>query len=63
MIKLLFGVDLKLRGDVHVFRPAEYLRIDYVGDDRLVLAGQILVQQFRETITEISFSSDLGATI
>jgi hypothetical protein len=50
MIELLPGVDLELSGDVHVFRAFEYLRIDYVGDDRLILAAQIFIQQLRETI-------------
>src|ERR1700747_1046099 len=30
MIEFLLGVDLKLRGDIHVFCAFEYLRIDYV---------------------------------
>src|ERR1700751_3002247 len=34
MIELLLGVDLELSRDVHVFRAFEYLRIDYVSDDR-----------------------------
>jgi len=63
MIELLLGVDLKLRGDVHVLRAAEHLRIDYVGYDRLVLTGQIFVQQLRETIAGNFVFLVLGAAI
>src|SRR5262245_21171412 len=38
------GVDLKLFGDLHVFRALEHLRIDDVRDDRLIFARKIVVQ-------------------
>jgi hypothetical protein len=50
MIELLLGVDFELSGDVHVFSALEHLRIDDVGDDRLIFAGQVFVQKLRETI-------------
>src|SRR5438874_435004 len=50
MVQLLFGVDLELAGDVHVLGAAEHLGIDDVGDDCLVLAGQVLVQELRELV-------------
>ena len=50
MIELLLGLDLKLRGDVHVFGALEHLGIDDVRDDRLIFAGQVFVQQLRETV-------------
>jgi len=50
MIQLLFGVDFPLRGDVHVLGAAEHLRINYVGNDGLVFAGEIFVQQLCQTV-------------
>src|SRR5215469_2006752 len=51
VVELLLGVDLELVGDVHVLGPAEDLGIDYVANDRLVLARQVFIQQLGETIT------------
>src|SRR5450830_533094 len=50
MIKLLLGVDFELGGDVHVLGAAEHLGIDYVGDDGLIFAGKVFVQQFRKAV-------------
>src|SRR6266566_354326 len=50
MIELLFGVDFKLGSDIHILGAAEHLGIDYVGDDGLILAGKIFVQQLREAV-------------
>ena len=51
MVELLLGVhDLELLGDIHVLGALEHLRVDDVGDDRLVFAREVLVQQFRETL-------------
>ena len=51
MIELLLGVQLELAGDIHVLRSLEHLRIDDVGDDRLVLARQVLVEKVDELCT------------
>ena len=48
MIELLLGVQLELAGDVHVLRTLEHLGIDDVGDDRLVFARQIFIEQVDE---------------
>ena len=45
MGQLLAGMGLQFLGDVHVLGALEDLRIDDIGDDRLVFAGQILVEQ------------------
>ena len=45
VLQFLAGVLLQLVGDVHVLGALEHLRVDDVGDDRLVLAGQVLVEQ------------------
>ena len=50
MIELLLGVKLELGGDVHVFGALEHLGIDDVGDDGLIFAGQVFVQQLRKTV-------------
>src|SRR5713101_8952700 len=50
MIELLLGVEFELRGDAHVLGAAEHLRIDYVGDDGLIFAGKVFVQQLREAV-------------
>ena len=50
MLELLLRVLFQLRGDVHVFGALEHLRIDDVGDDRLILARQILVEEFGEPV-------------
>ena len=44
MIERLLGVNFELSGDVHVFGALEHLGIDDVGDDSLILAGQVFVQ-------------------
>ena len=46
VLQLLAGVHFQFRSDIHVRRALERLRVDDVGDDRLVLASEILVQQF-----------------
>jgi len=48
--QLLGSVLLELVGDAHILRALEDLRVDDIGDDRLVLAGQILVEQFRQLL-------------
>ena len=50
MIELLLGMDFKLRGDVHVFGALEHLGIHDVHDDGLIFAGQVFIQQLRETV-------------
>ena len=50
MIELLLGVDFELASDVHVLGAAEHLGIHYVGDDGLIFAGKVLVQQLREAV-------------
>ena len=50
MIEFLLGVDFKLGGDVHVLGAGEHLRIDYVGDDGLIFAGKVFIQQLREAV-------------
>ena len=50
MIEFLLGVNFELSGDVHVFGALEHLGIDDVSDDGLIFAGQVFVQQLRETV-------------
>src|SRR5262245_26873382 len=50
MIELLLGMDFQLGGHVHVLGAAEYLGIDHIGDDRLIFAGKVFVQQFCEAV-------------
>jgi hypothetical protein len=44
---------------------AEHLGIDYVGDDGLIFAGKVFVQQLREAVAGILFSfvADLDSAI
>jgi len=65
MIELLLGVDFELGGDVHVLGTAEHLGIDHVGDDGLIFAGKVFVQQIRKTVAGnlVSFVPDLGSAI
>jgi hypothetical protein len=51
VIELLLGMDFQLCGDVHILGAAEYLGLDNVGNDGLIFAGKVFVQQFRQTIT------------
>jgi hypothetical protein len=44
MLELLAGVDLELLGDGHVLRALQRLGVRDVGDDRLILARQVLVE-------------------
>ena len=60
MIELLLGVNFQLSGDVHVFGALEHLGIDDVGDDGLIFARQVFVQQLRETVAEISLDFRSG---
>ena len=50
MIELLLGVNFQLSGDVHVLGALEHLGIDDVGDDGLIFAGQVFVQQLSELV-------------
>ena len=50
MIELLFGMNLQLGSDFHVFGTAEHLGINHVGNDGLVFAREVFVQQIRETV-------------
>ena len=50
MIELLLGVEFELGGDIHVLGAAEHLGIDYVGDDGLIFAGKVFVQQLRKAV-------------
>ena len=66
MIKLLLGVDLELRGDVHVLIAAEHLGIDPVGDDGLIFPGKVFrfkssARRSREI--SLSFVLDFGLAI
>ena len=51
MLQLLMGVLLELIGDVHIFGALQHLRIDHIGDDRLIFARQVLVQKLRQLIS------------
>jgi hypothetical protein len=51
MVQLLFGMNRELIRDIHVSGALEHLRIVHVGDDRLILAREILVQRFDEFFT------------
>ena len=48
--QLLAGVHLELLRDVHVLGALEHLRVHDVGDDRLVLAGEIFVEPLDELL-------------
>jgi len=48
MLELLMRVLLELRGNVHVFGALQRLRIDNIGDDRLIFARKVLVQELRQ---------------
>src|SRR5262245_23750035 len=48
VFELLLGMLLELVGNVHVFRALQHLGINHIGDDRLVLARQILVEKLRQ---------------
>ena len=50
MIELLLGVDFELGSDIHVLGAAEHLGGDYVGDDGLIFAGKVFVEQLREAV-------------
>ena len=65
MIELLLGVDFELGGDIHVLGAAEHLGIDYVGDDGLIFAGKVFVQQLREAVAgDFAFlAADLSSAI
>jgi hypothetical protein len=65
VIELWLGVDFELSGDVHVLCGREHLGIDYVGDDGLVFAGKVFVQQLREPVAGISssFAADWDSAI
>jgi hypothetical protein len=44
MRELFGGMHLKLFRDRHVLSTLEHLRVDHVGDDRLVLSREVFVQ-------------------
>ena len=44
------GVLLELRGDVHIFCALKHLRINDIGNDRLIFAGKVFVQQISQLI-------------
>ena len=48
MVQFFPGVYFQLLGDAHVLGALQHLRVHDVGDDRLVLAGEILVQAVDE---------------
>ena len=48
--ELFVGVDCELVGDVHVGRSLEDLRVVDVGDDGLVLAGEVFVEEVDELL-------------
>src|SRR5262245_28535356 len=58
MIELLLGVDLELSSNVHILGASEHLGIDHVGDDGLILASEVFVQQLRQTIAGDFFLDD-----
>ena len=61
MSEFFLGVHLELAGDIHVLAPFEHLGIDDVGDDRLVLASEILIEQTDELFAaEVLDSADAG---
>src|SRR5262249_61973328 len=45
MLKLLVRMLLELRGYIHIFSALQNLRINHVGNDRLIFARKILVQE------------------
>ncbi len=65
MIELLFGVYFELGGDVHVLGAGEHLGIDHVGDDGLIFAGKVFVQQLREAVAGnfVSFAADFDTAM
>ena len=48
MGELFFGVDLEFAGDVHVLRSLEDLGVVDIGDDGLIFAGEIFVEEVDE---------------
>jgi hypothetical protein len=48
--QLLLGVLRQLLGDGHVLRALDHLRVHDVGDDRLILPRQILVEQLDQPL-------------
>jgi len=60
VFEFLLGVLLQFPGDGHVLRALEHLRVNDVGDDGLVLARQILVQEPKGNSRYISYLD--GAT-
>src|SRR4029450_13857445 len=58
MIELLLGVDFELSSDVHILGASEHLGIDHVGDDGLIFASEVFVQQLRETVAGSFFLYD-----
>ncbi len=65
MIELLVGVYFELGGDVHVLGAGEHLGIDHVGDDGLIFAGKVFVQQLREAVAGnfVSFAADFDTAM
>ncbi len=50
MIEFLLGMDFELGGDVHILGAAQHLGINDIGDNGLIFAGKVFVQQFRESV-------------
>src|SRR5215471_5965640 len=50
MIELLLGVFFKLSRNVHVLGAGKHLRINHVGDDGLIFASQVFIQQLGEAV-------------
>src|SRR6516225_3130607 len=57
MFELLGGMLLKLVRDAHVFRAFQYLRIDDIGNYRLILAREILIKQRGESFARKRLSN------
>jgi hypothetical protein len=51
VFQFLLGVALELLGDRHVLGALEDLRINHVGDNRLVLTGQVFIQKIDQLLT------------
>ena len=61
MLQLLLRVLFQFPSNGHVGRTFQHLRIDHISDDRLVLAGQIFVQQANQLLAgDLARSIQLG---
>lgn len=48
MVQFLQRMLLEFTCDIHILGPFQHLRVDHLRDDRLVLAGQVLIKQLDE---------------